>query len=37
MATIQKMRGFFVEAIEKYKDLLNVMPAYVPALIGENE
>lgn len=37
IATIQKMRGFFVEAIEKYKNLLNVSSTYVPALIGLSE
>ncbi|GFY59441.1 tetratricopeptide repeat protein 37 [Trichonephila inaurata madagascariensis] len=34
IATIQKMRGFFTEGIEKFKNLLNIVPTYVPGLIG---
>nr|XP_042895616.1 tetratricopeptide repeat protein 37 isoform X2 [Parasteatoda tepidariorum] len=34
IATIQKMRGIFTEAIEKFKSLLNTVPTYIPALIG---
>ncbi|PRD33914.1 UNVERIFIED_CONTAM: Tetratricopeptide repeat protein 37 [Trichonephila clavipes] len=34
IATIQKMRGFFIEGIEKFKNLLNIVPTYVPGLIG---
>ncbi|XP_054721060.1 tetratricopeptide repeat protein 37-like [Uloborus diversus] len=34
IATIQKLRGFYPEAVEKHKVLLEVAPTYVPALIG---
>ncbi|GIY36108.1 hypothetical protein CDAR_101631 [Caerostris darwini] len=34
IATIQKMRGFFTDGIEKFKSLLDIVPTYVPALIG---
>ncbi|KAG8187841.1 hypothetical protein JTE90_001215 [Oedothorax gibbosus] len=37
IATIQKMRGFFDESIEMYKNLLSIMSTYVPALIGMAE
>ncbi|XP_055938713.1 SKI3 subunit of superkiller complex protein-like [Argiope bruennichi] len=34
IATIQKMRGLFTDGIEKFKNLLDIVPTYVPALIG---
>lgn len=34
VSTIQKLRGLYLDAIEKFKNVLSLDPSYVPALIG---